>query len=142
MAFLGRKELLQKEKLQIVKVDLGNDEFVCVTEMTARAKDRWEKSMTVESKGPKGEVVYSQTLEDFRAKLACATVCDEEGNLIFDPKDAATLSQNISAAKLSKIIRAAQKLNLITDEDKEAIVKNLEAIPADNSNSDSVKKSE
>ena len=44
----------------------------------------------------------------------------------------------MSAKRLEKIINVAQKLNAITEEDKEALVKNSEAVLDGNSNSDSV----
>ncbi|MFA5526846.1 MAG: hypothetical protein WC992_08475, partial [Acholeplasmataceae bacterium] len=62
--------------------------------------------------------------EDFRAKLAAHTVCDDKGVLILQAGDYETLSQNISAKRLEKIITVAQRLNKITDEDKENLVKN------------------
>jgi hypothetical protein len=139
MGLLNKAKLLEKQKLEIERVDLGDDEFVYVTQMTGRARDRFERSLMRETKDMKGKVTgYEQNLEDFRAKLAAATVCDENGTLLLEPKDAVLLSSNMSAARLEKIIIAAQKLNAITEEDKEALVKNSEAAPDGSSNSGSV----
>ncbi|GAG42126.1 unnamed protein product, partial [marine sediment metagenome] len=66
------------------------------------------------------------------------TVCNEEGVLIFKPQDYETLSVNISALRLEKIVNEAQKLNAITEEDKEELVKNSEAALSGNSTLDSV----
>ena len=80
-----------------------------------------------------------QNLEDFRAKLVVATVCDEKGILLLQPADAPILSQNMTARSLEVIVEAAQKLNKITEEDKENLKKNSEAAQSGSSTSDSVK---
>lgn len=143
MGLLNRKDLLKKEVLQVEKVDLGNDEFVCVKQMTGRERDQFERSLTREKRGKDGKIKdYEQNLEDFRAKLAVRTVCDEEGNLILHPEDYPVLSMSMSAAKLEKIINKAQELNKISEEDKEALTKNSNADPDGDFNSGSVENSE
>lgn len=138
METLNRSALLQKEELEKVKVDLGKDEFVYVRQMTGRERDNFEQSLIKEKKDTKGNVVsYDRALGDFRAKLAVVTVCDEEGKALFLPDDYSLLSQNMSARRLEIIVNAAQKLNAISEEDKEALVKNSSAEQEDNSNSDS-----
>lgn len=140
MAQLDKLALLRKEKLQIEKVDLGNDEFVYVTQMTGHGRDEFELSHLKKVEDKKGVVTFEQTMSDFRAKLAVATVCDEEGKLLFEPGDYSLLSQNISAFKLEKIVNVAQRLNAISEEDKQALIKNSKPDPDDNSNSGSVGK--
>ena len=136
---LTREDLLKKDKLEIKKVDLGNDEFVYVTQMTGRQRDNFEQSLLKKIRDKKGTITsYEQNTEDFRAKLAVVTVCDETGKLLFEPTDYALLSQQIGIVKLEKIVEAAQKLNAISEEDKEDLVKNSEPDPVDNSNSGSV----
>ena len=143
MTLLSRSSLLAKEKIEIVEVDLGKDEkgdpqSVFVRQMSGRERDVWERSFVKEIKDNKGTVIgHDQAFEDFRAKLAVVTVCNSEGMLILKPSDAPILSQNMSAATLEKIVNAAQRLNAITEEDKEAIVKNSEADQVGNSSSDS-----
>jgi len=139
MTILDRKKLLQKEKLEIVQVDLGKNEFVFVRQMTGRERDQFERSLIREVKDVKGNLDYVRSLEDFRAKLAVNTLCDESGKALLLPGDVSTLSQNMSAFRLEKIVNAAQKLNAITEADKEALVKNLEGGRAANSSSDSAK---
>jgi ABC-type ATPase involved in cell division len=136
---LSRSNLLQKEELEKVKVDLGKGEFIYVRQMTGRERDNFEQSLIKEKKNAKGDVVsYDRALGDFRAKLAVVTCCDEEGKALFLPDDYSLLSQNMSAKRLEIIVNAAQKLNAISEEDKEALVKNSNPEPADNSNSGSV----
>ena len=135
---LSRETLLQKEELEVVQVDLGKEEYVFVRQMTGRERDQFEKSLMEEGKDDKGRTEYKSQLADFRAKLAVNTVCDATGVLIFKPMDYETLSTNMSALRLEKIVNVAQKLNAITEEDKEELVKNSEAGQAGNSSSGSV----
>jgi hypothetical protein len=133
MAVLNRDSLLKKEDLEIVKVDLGKGDFVYVRQMTGRERDRFEQSLIKENKNAEGG--YEKSLDDFRAKLAVCTLCDAEGKALLQPGDVGTLSQNMSAARLEKIINTAQKINKISEEDKENLVKNSEVGQADNSSS-------
>ena len=124
MTFLSRNKLLEKQKLEITKVDLGDGEFVYVRQMTGRERDNFEKLLYTINTNKKGEITTERHLEDFRAKLVVNAVCDEKGVLLLNLDDFSVLSQNMSAARLEKIVNAAQKLNAITEEDKEALVKN------------------
>jgi hypothetical protein len=140
MGFLGRKGLLEKEALKIEKVVLDKINHVFVRQMTGREKDRWEQSLTVGIRNKKGVIErYEQNLEDFRAKLAVETLCDEKGVLLLQTEDFAILSQNMSAATLDKIVKKAQRLNKISDEDKDGLVKNSEGAQSADSTSGSAK---
>jgi hypothetical protein len=136
---LNRDALLAKEDLQIVKVGFEDGNFVFVRQMTGHERDVFEQSLLKKNKDSKGTIIsYEQATEDFRAKLAVVTVCDEEGKSILQPGDYPVLSRNMSAKKLETIINKAQELNKISEEDKEGLVKNSEVGQADNFNSDSV----
>lgn len=124
MGLLNRGSLLKREDLKIEKVDLGNEEFIFVRQMTGRERDQFEKSLFKEVVDKKGRPDYERNLSDFRAKLAVNTVCDEKGNMLLNPDDYEQLSKSMSAYRLEKIVNAAQKLNNITDDDKEGLVKN------------------
>jgi hypothetical protein len=135
---LTKEGLLVKEELKRVKVEFEDGNYVFVRQMTGHERDVFEQSLLKKNRDSKGTIIsYEQATEDFRAKLAVVTLCDDEGKAILEPKDYPALSRNMSAKKLEKIINEAQKLNAITEEDKEAIVKNSEVGLADNSNSDS-----
>ena len=139
MGLLDRAKLLRKEDLKIEKVDLGNDEFIFVRMMTGRERDRFEQSLIKEVKNAKGRVTdYERAIEDFRAKLAVCTVCDESGKLVLTPDDYPALSVNMSAKRLETIINKAQELNKISEGDKDNLVKNSEGGQTDVSTSDSV----
>ena len=118
---LNREKLLEKENLEIVKVDLGRDEFVYVRQMNGREREAFEHTIIKVSDDNKKT---ERQWDDFRAKLAVRTVCDEKGVLIFKPDDYETLSCNMSAARLTAIADIASKLNRLSEEDKEALVKN------------------
>lgn len=137
--FLTKEMLLQRDDLKIEKVELSKG-FVYVREMTGHEKDIWEQSMLKQK--PSGDkrkpVEYETTLEDFRAKLAVVTVCDAEGNLLFKPEDVKTLSRMMSATNMEKIIDVAQRINAISQKDRDEILKNSEADLDGNSNSGSV----
>ena len=133
---LTREALLQRDDLKIEKVELTRG-HVFVREMTGHEKDVWEQSMLKQK--PNGDrnkaVEYETTLEDFRAKLAVVTVCDAEGALLFEPKDVKILNKMMSATNIERIVAVAQRLNAVTEKDKEDILKNSEADQEDSSNS-------
>lgn len=129
--FLTKDLLLQRGNLHIEKVELSNG-FVFVREMTGHEKDVWEQSMLKKIRGLKG-VEYETSLDDFRAKLAVVTLCDELGNLIFEPKDYVALSKAIRASDIEKIVETAQRINAVTEKDKEEILKNSETDLEDSS---------
>jgi len=139
MGLLDRKTMLIRQKLGIEKVDLGEDEFVYVRQMTGRERDIFEQSLVKEIRDGDGKIErYERSMEDFRAKLVVCVVCDENGDLLLKPEDYPLLSQSMSAKRLEKIVEAAQTINKISDDDKKALVKNSEAGQDDNSNSGSV----
>lgn len=135
---LTRDDLLVKDKLEVVEVDLGNETIVYVRQMTGHERDAFEQSLLTKKKDSKGNVVaVEQATEDFRAKLAVQTVCDANGNLILKRDDYLRLSVNISALKLEKIINEAQRINGIGEKDREELIKNSEAVQDGNSSSNS-----
>lgn len=138
MKVLTRESLLRKEKLRKEKVELGRGEFVFVRQMTGRERDRFEQSLLKEVMDTKGQFEFKRSLDDFRAKLAVYTICDEEGNNLLRPEDVPILSQNMSAARLELIVNKAQELNRISEGDRENLIKNSEAVQSANSTSDSV----
>ena len=139
MGLINRETLLKKEMLKIERVDLDEHEYVFVRQMTARERDRFEQSLVKEEvRVGETEPSFVRSIEDFRAKLAVLTICDEQGNRLLEPEDYATLSQNMSAAKMELIIDKAQQLNRISKKDREALVKNSGGGQAASSNLDSV----
>jgi len=134
--FLNREALLVQDALKVERVELSRG-HVFVREMTAYEKNNWEQSMMkrVASGNPNDGVKFETSIDNFRIKLAVNVICDEAGNLLFTMKDIPLLNKSISAANLEKIVDVAQKINAITTEEKEKVVKNLEAEAVEDSNS-------
>jgi hypothetical protein len=135
---LTKELLLQREKMEVKKVEFENGDFVFVREMTGYERDCFEQSLLRRIPDRKGGTTFEQTTENFRAKFAVCVMCDEEGKLLLDPKQYNELSKSMSARRLEKIVEEAQKLNNITEEAKEELIKNSDADQVGNSISDSV----
>ena len=123
MGLLTKKNLLTKQQLEIKQVDLDDGNYVFVKEMTGHERDSFEKSLYVVTGEGKNSKVTTK-LDDFRAKLAVCTVCDEKGELLLAFSDYPKLAKSISARNLEKIVNEAQSLNKISEDDKEALTKN------------------
>jgi hypothetical protein len=132
MGMLTREDLLKKDVLEIKRVDLGEDDFVFVRQMTGRERDKFEQSV-FDQRGDSVE----KNLTDFRAKLLVQTVCDEAGERILHDDDFELLSTNKAAATIEKIVDVARDLNKISGKDEEELVKNLQIDRTKDSGSDS-----
>ncbi len=86
-----------------------------ISSMSGFARDQFEASIT----GKHGGV----NTVNIRAKLAAATIVDENGHLMFTEKDLVKLG-NKSAAALERVFTAASRLNAITKDDVETAAKN------------------
>lgn len=128
MSGMTKEELLAKDELEISKVEFSNEKCVYVRQMTGHERDLFEALVLEKKIDEKGNVTYERTLNDFRAKLAVCTLCDEKGNLLLTKDEVSTLSNNMKASKLMKIVEAAQLLNRITEEDREKLIKNSEKV--------------
>ncbi len=116
MALLTKDQILKQDDLksEIVSVpEWGGDVRVCT--MSGFARDRFEAGITGKNGG--------MNMQNIRAKLAAATIVDEEGKLLFDENDIIKLG-NKSCAALDRVFAAAQRLNLITNDDVEVLAKN------------------
>ena len=116
--------LLTKD--QILKADDRSHEDIDVSEwggsvriiaMAACERDAFEASM-LDSKG-KGD---KQRLQNFRARFIARCIVDADNNRLFSDKDMVALGKK-SAAPISRIFDACQKLNGMTDKDVEELEK-------------------
>ena len=116
MAILSRDAILSSDDLkkEVVSVPEWGGEVVIAT-MTGSARDAWEQSLISSKK--------SVSLENIRARLVAATAIDEKGNLLFGEKDVEALGKK-SAAALDRCVKAAQKLNRLTEDELEDLSKN------------------
>jgi len=112
---LTRDQILAADDLRRVEVKVpewGGAVFVQM--MSGAARDEFEASIVVDG-------VPDTT--NMRAKLAAATIVDDNGNLLFTAADVAALSRK-SAAALDRVLSAAQKLNRIGDKELKELVGN------------------
>lgn len=102
---------VKREEIQIP--EWNGSVFIAV--MSGTARDRFESSIIGKNGGA--------NTSNIRAKLAAATIVDEEGVLMFSEKDITALGKK-SAAALDRIYEASQKLNRLTDGDVDELAKN------------------
>ena len=130
MPLITREQVIQSNNFDIVKVDVSewgeinpetgkpDEAWVFVREMSAREKDQFESSQLEIKKEQ-----LQRNVKDLRARLAVIVCCDESRNPIFHPCDVEWLT-NQNVRPLSRIANAAKKLNDISGEDEEELVKN------------------
>lgn len=100
-------------KIEVVDVpEWGGS--VRVSTMSAFARDRFEANIAKAGGG--------LNLHNIRAKLAIATIVDDDNKPLFDESDIDRLGQK-SCAALDRIFAAAQRLNLISDKEVETLAK-------------------
>lgn len=93
---------------------------VYVREMSGAERDAFERA---------GLVNGAPSLENFRARLAVATVCDAAGRLLFEARQAPELGR-ASGRALQRIFEVAAPLNGITDEEVDALEKKSASTPS------------
>lgn len=112
---LSKTDILSKDdlKAEIVEVpEWGGS--VKVSTMSAFARDRFEANIAQSGGG--------LNMENIRAKLAIATIVDENNKPLFDENDIIKLGEK-SCAALDRVFAAAQRLNLISDKEVEILAK-------------------
>ena len=115
---LGRDAFLAADDLKVVLVDVPESKgAIYVRVMTGKARDDFEQRVQDANKNGKLDV------RGIRVRLVIDTACDEGGAALFTDADADALNAKSSAA-LDKIVKAAQRLNGLTDEDVEDLAKN------------------
>lgn len=114
--FLTKAQILDSDDLKVEIIpcpEWGGS--VRIQAMTGFARDRFESSIVGKNGGT--------DMVNIRAKLAAASIVDEDGELMFSEKDIQKLGKK-SSAPLQRIFNAAQKLNEISDGDVEDMAKN------------------
>lgn len=115
-------------KKEIVNVPEWKGE-VYVREMAGWERDHWELRLVSAKGNP------SAILENVRASLAVLTVCGEDSMPLFKLEDAIELGKK-SAAALDRILEVAQRLNKISNDDVDGIVKNSNPGQSEDSGTD------
>lgn len=124
--FISREKFLKKQEFKIeqVIIDETTGDFVYIKQMSGFDRDRLEQSMTIQTKDEKGNEIAKVTTENFKAKMICATVCDENGVLLLKPDDYKTINANFTADAIENLSNKASDLNKIRQKDQEDAVKN------------------
>lgn len=115
---LTKEKILAANDFNIEKVECpewGKDGFVYVKNMSGRGRDKFEAEFT------KNKDSDNEMIPDIRSKLACLTICDKKGKLLFDYEDVEKLSLK-SCAPLERIFDVSMRINKISEQD----VKELE----------------
>lgn len=114
MKFLNREELLKKLTLKKEVFELPNEAgSFYIREMTGSEYEVYADSIVTKGKDKDGNVtaVANDDLEAFRANLACRTICDDKGNLLFKLDDAKIINETFGSGILSEITEIASRLN-------------------------------
>jgi len=116
-------ELLTREEMLAMPVggavhavavpEWGARKGVLILEWTGAQRDRFEGSLAERK----------DRMQNFRARLISAVVCDEQGRLVFSPEDVVDLGRK-SAKALDRIFSAAMELNGLSSRDVEEMEKN------------------
>ena len=131
MNILSRQDILDADDIlkELVEVpEWGGS--VWVKGMTGSVRGKFEASI-IELRGQK----TITDISNMREKLAAATICDEDGKLLFSEKDIKALGEK-SALALQRIFVVAQRLSKITEDDVEELTSALETNPLEDSASD------
>lgn len=97
---------------------------VVVRGLGGRERDAFEEGCRMRV----GKKIEANT-ENIRARLLVRCLYDEAGAIIFNEEDAEVLG-NQAAAVLEPLVKTAQKLSGLNDEDVEELAANLPAAPA------------
>ncbi len=97
---------------------------VCLREMTAASRDKWQADMIREVKDAAGKSKMETDLSNRTAKLLVRCLCDEAGNLLFPDDRQAALLGNVPAKALDDLQAAAMELSGLNEAAVEAAVKN------------------
>jgi hypothetical protein len=119
MTLLSKDQILQSTDREFRDVHVEQwGGSVRISTMTAADRDAFEATMIPE----KGKDKAGQ-LANFRARFVAKCLVDEEGNLVFSPKDVLELGRK-SASVLSFLFEQCRELNGMTDKDVEELEKN------------------
>ncbi len=114
-----RDDILAADDLPTVAVEVSEwGVTVYVRSMTGTERDDYEIGL-METK----DLPLKEKLHNMRAKLIVRTVVNEDGSRMFSDADIDLVGAK-SAAALSKVAKAAQKLNGLTDEELNEIAGN------------------
>lgn len=129
MQYLSRDQILGAEDQQFVDVAVPEWKGkVRIAALTAGQRDALEAALLDSTK--KGASVIPQ----YRAKIVAMCCVDRDGKRIFTEADIPKLEER-NAASVERIVRACNKLNVISESELEELTKNSVPGTADSSSS-------
>ena len=128
---LSRADIIDAQDMETVDVDVPEwGGVVRIKSLTGQERDAFEASLFV-GEGAKRK----QNLKNLRSRLVATTLVDESGNRLFSDDASVLELSKKSAAALNRVFEAAQKLNGMTGAEAEALGKDLEKDPSEDSTS-------
>ena len=111
---LSKQDILKQHKIQVESVQVPEWQGeVFVRQMTAKQRDDFESSMLGNNKN---------RYKNIRGRLAAFCLCDENGQRLFDDKDAEQLG-DLQASALDRLLPVIQRLNGMSNDDLEELKK-------------------
>lgn len=136
---MNGKVVLDKEL-----VPLSGGRAVYVREMTGTEKNHWENA-SMKKTVPIGnkQADMQVNLEDYYSRIMVFTVCDADGNRLFNndwlfPKKLKEIGDKFKSSDVEAIVLTAHRINKITPEDQKVLMGNSEADQKEDSDSGSV----
>ena len=115
---------------------------VLVRSLEGLERDRYEGSFVHYGRDAKGAIsIDGYSNENVRARLCALAVIDEDGRNLFSEADVLVLGHK-NAAALDRVFNVARRLSGLTDEDVEALTKQLGEAPGSDGPSNSPESSE
>ena len=115
---------------------------VLVRSLEGLERDRYEGSFVRYGRDAKGAIsIDGVSNENVRARLCALAVIDEDGRNLFSEADVLVLGHK-NAAALDRVFNVARRLSGLTDEDVEALTKQLGEAPGSDGPSNSPESSE
>lgn len=132
MALLGREQILAANDLPVEDVPVPEWKGeVRLRGLTGAELDEYQASLVVQTSNGQQKA----NLRNATAKLVARCAINEDGSLLFEPKDLLKLSSK-SAVALQRLFAVAQKLNGLTDDDMRELVEDFDDDPSGSSSSD------
>lgn len=125
---LTKDDILRAPDIKTEKVEVPEwGGSVHVRTMTGAERDAWESRLLA--------VTETKKYDNLRATLVAMTCSDENGNRLFSDGDIEALGRK-SAAALGRIYDVALRVNALTREAREELLKNSEPSPGASSVTD------
>ncbi len=124
---LTKDEILKIRDLKVEPIDIPEwGGVVYVRGMTGEERDKFESSIVQMAAGGEQKI----NMKNVRARMACYTLCDEDGNRLFFDSEINELAKK-SALALQRIFEVAQRLSGIGQVEMDSLLKNSESSQAD-----------